>query len=915
MSFESCIGRHVFEGHMDQETTDDVLSRFRDDVMRGTPRPQARANAQARMEEAARVTRAKKALDVAARDGLVKYLQDFRDVYGRPDAIEAGKAVYEDFGWSGHPSVRFLRESLFTMSVAKAAEALDHFRRATLLRNLSVLGRRQNKAQIGDLTKAMFGETGISPELQRFAASLKDAANDLRLMHNQYSGETIPFLQTWDGPQVWEEDAIHNAGGFANDPARAREYAWNKLDPLFDWAKMRDPVTQEVFGTPPGDNYRREIFDHIIDSMITNGRANRQPVARKVGMAGGPNRADHRYIVFKNAEAKMEAMREFGVTDTLAQYLRYFDSMAGEIALMKTFGANVTGNIEWMKQVIMQEADKRAGVGMRGGVEVPNLLPSYRPKNVQKKAQFAGKMIDGFYHQYRGDGIAPSNNALMGTVLQADAYSSLLGSAVVLHTTSNWAIQTQARMLAGMPWASVIPHIIARGFGAASERELLLAGLHMQDGAQAAEGAAKNLSRMQKLAKWAQWWPDRTTQLSGLVGMVGANQRTFVFDRMGHIADMKRFDWNALPRSVRDKFAGYGLREPDWRLIQKSQNYIPSIGTAPWQRAEEIRAVAREDPQAVLDIFGQEDPHARDLDFRARYQGVSPDGQKLADRLAFDTAWKLQASTLGEMEVAVPKHLQRTRAWLYAHGMIYDRSTFWSSMMNSPLFAKSFIASFTYTAVRGVYREIVRNPVAGIAMLAGYFIALGILGTVAYSVKQVASGYDIPPLDPRTRRGLMTYYHGLLTGGSFGIIDIVMQDWTSYGRGLAETLMGPVAGAVLAPLSMAQMLVERELQEKPLREPVGTTLGKAVLRNSRGLVPILPSHWATRAAFDRIVMDGMQHLIDPRANWEDKQRNNRLIRERGQDMWWRHGEWLPHRMPGFSDSGPRLPIFGGRARY
>ena len=181
---------------------------------------------------------------------------------------------------------------------------------------------------------------------------------------------------------------------------------------------------------------------------------------------------------------------------------------------------------------------------------------------------------------------------------------------------------------------------------------------------------------------------------------------------------------------------------------------------------------------------------------------------------------------MGQQEAATPTHLQRFRATMYAYRGGKPPQTAMSELFGGIMFAKNFEASFLYTTLRGMGREIVKHPVAGMLNMAAYFALLSMAGTIAYCIKQVANGKDVPPLDPTSKEGLMTYVHGMGTGLSLGILDMVMMGDRSPGA-----LFGPVGGLVFGTGAGLVALAERPFSRKRERESVGPP--SARLRSGR----------------------------------------------------------------------------------
>lgn len=879
-SFESCVYGARDRGEISAEEADQIVARWRALLLTNPPAV-ARTQLQKEMDFAAFRSKRMAALSIAAQDRINKHVVNFRDAYGRPDAFKAAWALFEDFGYSGHPSVRFITEAITGMANGRIADALDHFRRKTITSNLSVVGGRQNAGQIGELQRAMFDEPNVSPQIKEFADKILDTMNWLRLMHNEVSADGIPYLKDWGGPQAHSQEAVQRAGGFTKDPNKARDHWSRFIDPLLDWTKMRDGLTGELFPAVPSDARRMSILSHAWDGIVTNGGVGNTPLARRIG--GGAmanNRSDHRYFVFKDADAKTKYSREFGEGDSLTQIANHIRGMAADIAMMKIFGPNPKGQIEWLKQLVEQEGYKHA-------TGKPSLVASYAPITVMQKAERAKKIIDGYYETARGNGVAQGNLAHVGTILQNDALGSLLGKSVVAHMISNPIIQYQARKLGGIPRLMVLPHVL-RAYSKTSKAELLRAGLNLEEGAFRLGQGARQLSALHKIANFTRWWPDRITHTTGLTPAVEANRTAFLQDMMGFIADLKPTPWANLPERVRSKMTGYGLEERDWRLIQMAESYEPDVGSAPWMRWIEIADTAEQDPEAVLRLYGR-----TDLAQQVGAGGtIGPAAYKEAQKIAFAAALRYQGYLFGEREVAVP-----TRAW-WLGARLPVGSGPGSFLARSPLFAKSFIASMTLTQALALNREWAKRSKPGsIAYAASFILSMWIAGTMVHIIKQMLAGKDPPPLDPDTREGLATLIQGGMTGGSFGIFgDYLASNVNSYGRGPLESFAGPVAGTLVDAAGLADTLRKRATSPTKFRSPISEVFADMLVNALRYRTPILSTHWLLQSAYNRMLLDQLQYQTDPDAHtkWRRQELN---AEKRGQHFWWRPGEVTPDRGP------------------
>ncbi len=151
------------------------------------------------------------------------------------------------------------------------------------------------------------------------------------------------------------------------------------------------------------------------------------------------------------------------------------------------------------------------------------------------------------------------------------------------------------------------------------------------------------------------------------------------------------------------------------------------------------------------------------------------------------------------------------------------------------------------------------------------------------------AGKDLMNMDPSHKEGLATRAHAFPTSGARPEGDFDPFESSSYGHGFISSSLGPVVtGAEDAFGAAAKALGGKG----PLVDPGAG--GVKVLRNN---TPVLSTHWATVAAYNRIVLDQPQFLTDPKAHRAMRAREQKLRHDTHQGYWWGQGEMAPHRLP------------------
>jgi hypothetical protein len=210
------------------------------------------------------------------------------------------------------------------------------------------------------------------------------------------------------------------------------------------------------------------------------------------------------------------------------------------------------------------------------------------------------------------------------------------------------------------------------------------------------------------------------------------------------------------------------------------------------------------------------------------------------------------------------------------------------------MFRGGFLATFMLSQWQAIQRELLTHGGAATAAYAGTsFIGLTLAGMLALQIKTLRSGKDFRSMDPETKEGRDTWFHAAVTGGGLGIYgDFIAADRSSYGHDLLSTFAGPMVTGAEDAYHTVKGLV---FPPKKGREP-----GSDAVKFLRNNTPVLSTHWALQAAYNRILLDQLQYMADPQAHRKMRALETRLRKETGQGYWWRPGAMTPDRLPEFA---------------
>ena len=206
---------------------------------------------------------------------------------------------------------------------------------------------------------------------------------------------------------------------------------------------------------------------------------------------------------------------------------------------------------------------------------------------------------------------------------------------------------------------------------------------------------------------------------------------------------------------------------------------------------------------------------------------------------------------------------------------------------------KSFGIAVAVLHMGRIAREVGAGRGAQGAAYAGALLLTGtLLGAVAMAMKDIAAGRD-----PRKWTKEETYLDpnmwgaALLQAGGLGIYgDFLFSQVNRFGGGLTGTVAGPVWQRAddLRNLTVGN-IVEMAQGKK-------TNFGREAVKFVKDNTPG-GSLWYLRLAYERVLMDQVQTLVDADAQIAFRRQMQTRRREYGNEYWWEPGATAPRRAP------------------
>jgi hypothetical protein len=429
-----------------------------------------------------------------------------------------------------------------------------------------------------------------------------------------------------------------------------------------------------------------------------------------------------------------------------------------------------------------------------------------------------------------------------------------LGSATISAIT-DLGFNAASRRFAGLPVVNLITSYV-RQFTTGNTREAVRAGLILDSAVHAMHQQARYIGSISGRT-WSGYINDRVLTYSGLQAWTQAGKHAYGLAFQGELAEHVGKSLDQLPDALRRTLERHGLDAASWDKIRAAQLYEPQPG-ATFLRPKEISEAA---------------------------------GQDLADRYV--------SMILRETRYAVPESTVAARAGMMSQN---QPGTFVGELIRSAGQFKSFGVAVLMLHGGRTMRELGQagywNKARGAGYAGGLLITTTLLGALAIQLKEIANGRDPRKMDA-SKEGAKFWGAALLQGGGMGIYgDFLFADVNRFGGSLAGTVAGPMVDRLdnIRKLTIGNFIEFGQGKEKT---NTGRELAQFVKQNTPG-----SSLWFARLAYERILMDQLQYLLDKDAHSAFQRRMASRKRDFKQDFWWKPGETAPRRGP---DPGKMFP--------
>lgn len=757
-------------------------------------------------------------LTEAARLRVKGELQGFVNRKDGADVYTAAMGLLSHYGYRTGSSVRGRTEAIIAGAHKNLDEVMFAFERQGLL------GRRANRALVGDFVKELHGEASGDATSKQLARATSAVFEDLRQRFNA-AGGAIGKLENFGLPHSHDRLKVKALG---RDGWKAT------IRPLLDRQKMRDPLTGQQISAARLE----QALDHAYSGIVSDNRATMAPAMTARGKGAiASQRQDERFFAFRDAVSWLAYHRQLGKGDVVQAVFQHVNSMARDIAAMEVLGPNPAAMVEYLKQVVGHEIGKKdAGL--------PSLAADAKFfKNSQAKV--AEWRLDSLWQTLRGAPTVASGAAEATASIKNLLTGTQLGAVSILAAATDPFVAAASRRLAGLPLTSTVGDMISM-LAKQKRRDIIRSGivwdeyLHVMNDELRFAGPAVG-------AEWSRWVADRGVTWSGLKPLTTGRKLVEARAWQSTIADMAGKDFASLDKRFRAVLDGFGVTAAHWDIWRQGVDPAGFV-TA---RQIELNGGAVQ----YLDLSPGKATPAQ----------VAAETRALAHR---EAAEKLSEVIHSWQERSIPSGTPNSRSIVTG---FQARGTIGGELVDFMLQYKSFTLSFTTMQMEAMFEMAAargggRGWRSGLGYIAPLSILLTVGGAAYLQIKALLDGKEPESMNPVANPGF--WMKAGFQGGGFGLFgDFVKSSENRFGQSVLESLAGPGFGFLsdTAKLTVgnAMELVTGDQKKDALTR---TNAGREGTQFLRRYTPWIASHWATRGAYNRIVLDNLQWMVDPNAD-------------------------------------------------
>lgn len=524
--------------------------------------------------------------------------------------------------------------------------------------------------------------------------------------------------------------------------------------------------------------------------------------------------SQERSIHFKDATAWFEYNEKYGAASLLETVHQHLMNVGRDVALMKVWGPNPRAAFDADRKLLLDRAIRANDTAQ---------IEALSGKTMEGKRILAGfEQIDGSANIVENAALATWGRNIRGveTITKLtngilSQFSDLFGRAATMRWNGMNPFeahgQSIAALLKGRPdleQREILHRIGSYGDGIVGDIAARVQAGDTLDG------------RMSKAVRWSQiinmqrWWTD----------IMAAQTTRDIASTLGFYKDTALAD---LPDRLKITLGRYGITEAHWNYARA--NTLESNG----RHLTVSDAIRYEADDVVKSMMGKADATPTEV---ARF------------RDDFEQTWRTYYIDQAREAITDPGAMTRASV---TQGLAPGSIT--GEGMRFIMQFKSFPLAFIH---KHVNREMNRGGSVDISGLMQMFLGMTAAGYLSDSVKDLVKN-KTPKTADDPADFVKLFANAVSKGGGLGILgDVLFNDYASGGRGNIGNLLGPTAGSAGELLAMAQAAFSEGTGVKD------SNLSARGLNILNSYMPLVNT-WYTKAAWETLVLHGLQESVNP----------------------------------------------------
>ena len=419
-------------------------------------------------------------------------------------------------------------------------------------------GRIRNGAGLRNVVREAFGEDTGDLAARELAQAWAGTADKLRRRFNAAGGH-IAQRADWGLPQAHLTEKVR-----AVPYEEWRAFILPRLDP----ARMVDGFTGKPFRPAQLEEALRAAYD----SIRSGGMDDMTPGAGGAAKLGN-RRSEHRFFVFKDADAWLEYQAQFGLESPWDAMMGHIDAMARDIAQMEILGPSPNHTVRWLGDLI--EKDVRASSA--AGDEFTGLLDS------AKTARWQMEQMHGIFN---GETNRPVNSTLARgfATFRAVQTAAKLGGAAISAVT-DLGFQNVTARFNGLQYRNIIGNVV-KLLKNSDDREFAISSGLIAEEAAARMGAIWRYNDQVNTPEVARRLASGVLRASGLSAWTQAGKWAFGMEFMHALGRAAGSKWDDLTPALRTAMERYGIDAAGWDALRATPQYVHK--GASYLRPEEV---------------------------------------------------------------------------------------------------------------------------------------------------------------------------------------------------------------------------------------------------------------------------------------------------------------------------------------